>query len=160
VGKNVQKEELNYSESILIERSAVDLCDMVSDVTRMGEWSPVCKYCWWDEGDSARVGAWFTGHNESPERTWETRSQVSVAERGRQFAFLVGQAWIRWGYVFSRKKTATVLTESWDCLTAGVDRFHQRYGADAPAQIQDRIKTAHEGIPTTLAAIKRSAESD
>ena len=26
---------------------------MVSDVTRMGEWSPVCKACWWDEGDSA-----------------------------------------------------------------------------------------------------------
>ena len=53
---------------------------MVSDVTRMGEWSPVCKACWWDDGDSPRVGAWFTGRNELPERTWETRSEVVAAE--------------------------------------------------------------------------------
>jgi ribosome-associated toxin RatA of RatAB toxin-antitoxin module len=74
-------EEPGYSESIFIERSAEELYDMVSDITRMGEWSRVCKSCWWDEGDSARVGAWFTRHNESPERTWETRSQVIVADR-------------------------------------------------------------------------------
>jgi hypothetical protein len=52
-----------------------------------------------------------------------------------------------------------VLTENWDFLAAGIVRFHERYGADAPAQIMDRIKAAHEGIPATLAAIKHSAES-
>jgi ribosome-associated toxin RatA of RatAB toxin-antitoxin module len=41
---------LRYSESILVARSPEDLYDMVSDVTRMGEWSPVCKACWWDAG--------------------------------------------------------------------------------------------------------------
>ena len=153
-------EEPTYSESIFVERSAEELYDMVSDVTRMGEWSPVCKYCWWDDGDSARVGAWFTGHNESPERVWDTRSQVVVAERGREFAFLVGQAWIRWGYTFiPQEGGGTLLTESWHFLAAGIERFHQRYGADAPSQILDRIKAAHEGIPATLGAIKCSAET-
>jgi ribosome-associated toxin RatA of RatAB toxin-antitoxin module len=41
---------LSYSESILISRSAEALYDLISDVTRMGEWSPVCKACWWDSG--------------------------------------------------------------------------------------------------------------
>lgn len=56
---------------------------MISDVTRTGEWSPVCKACWWDDGDGPWPGAWFTGRNELPERTWETRSQVVAADRGR-----------------------------------------------------------------------------
>ena len=63
-----------HSESIVIARSPEDLYDLVSDVPRMGEWSPICKACWWDEGASAAVGSWFTGRNETPERTWETRS--------------------------------------------------------------------------------------
>jgi hypothetical protein len=29
------------------------LYDMVCDVTRMGEWSPVCLACWWDDGQGA-----------------------------------------------------------------------------------------------------------
>jgi hypothetical protein len=152
-------EAFHYSDSIFIERSAVDLYDMVSDVTRMGEWSPVCKLCWWDEGHSAHVGAWFTGRNETPERTWETRAQVIVAERGREFAFVVGQTWVRWGYTFTPEERGTTIAESWDFFAAGVAGFHERFGADAPMQIADRIKAAHNGIPSTLAAIKRSAES-
>ena len=92
---------LRYSESVVVGRTPEDVYDMVSDVTRMGEWSPVCRACWWDDGDGPRPGAWFTGRNELPERTWETRSQVVAADRGREFAFVVGGAWVRWGYTFT-----------------------------------------------------------
>ena len=60
--------------------------------------------CWWDEGDGPRVGAYFTGRNETPGRTWETRSQVIAAERGRRFAFVVGDALVRWEYTFATSK--------------------------------------------------------
>ena len=53
---------------------------MISDVARMGEWSPVCTGGWWDEDASAEVGAWLTGRNEVPSRTWETHCQVVAAE--------------------------------------------------------------------------------
>jgi hypothetical protein len=151
--------EINYSESITIARSADDLYDMVSDVARTGEWSPVCKACWWDEGDGPREGAWFTGRNETPERTWETRSQIVVAQRGREFAFVVGGSWTRWGYTFAPIEDGTVLTESWAFLPGGFARFAERYGDDAPAQIAERTEAAHRGIPATLAAIKKIAES-
>jgi hypothetical protein len=150
---------LTHSESIVIARSPEDLYDLVSDVTRMGEWSPVCKACWWDDGDAPRVGAWFTGRNELPDRTWETRSEVVAAERGREFAFIVGGTWTRWGYTFSPVDGGTQVTESWEFLPGGVAMFAERFGADAEAQTANRAEAARNGIAVTLAAIKKTAES-
>lgn len=149
----------HYSESVVVSRSPEDLYEMVSDVTRMGEWSPVCKACWWDDGDGPRPGAWFTGRNELPGRTWETRSMVVAADRGREFAFAVGGAWARWGYTFTPVGGGTQVTESWEFLPEGITRFHDRYGPDAEAEIADRAEAARTGIPLTLAALKRAAES-
>jgi hypothetical protein len=150
--------ELTYADSIVVSCSPEALYDMVSDVTRMGEWSPICKACWWDEGDGPSVGSWFTGRNETPERTWETHSQVTAADRGREFTFTVGGSFIRWAYNFTPVDDGTEVTETWRFLPAGIDRFRERFGADADAEIADRTQAAHEGIPLTLAAIKRAAE--
>ena len=150
----------SFSDTIFIRQSPELLYDMIADVTRMGDWSPVCKACWWDEGDIPRVGSWFTGRNETPERTWETRSQVVAAERGREFAFVVGGTWIRWGYSFDARDDGTLVTESWAFLPEGIARFEQRFGDDAAAQITDRTSAAHEGIPATLARLKHVAEGD
>lgn len=151
---------LRYSESIVIAGSPEALYDMVCDVTRMGEWSPVCTACWWDDGDGPQVGAWFTGHNELPGRTWETRSQVTAADRGREFAFEVNGGWVQWGYTFAPVDGGTQVTESWEFRPAGITGFHDRYGDDAEKQIANRVEAARHGIPVTLAAIKRAAEAD
>jgi len=150
---------LKHSASTVIARSPEDLYDLVSDVTRMGNWSPVCRACWWDEGAVPEVGAWFTGRNELPERTWETRSEVVAADRGLEFAFIVNGSWTRWGYAFARVDEGTELTESWELLPGGVAMFKERFGADARAQIANRLELAQEGIPATLAAIKKDAEA-
>ncbi len=151
---------LTHAESIVIARSPQDLYDMVSDVTRMGEWSPVCTACWWDDGDGPRVGSWFTGRNETPERgAWETRSQVVAAAGGQEFAFAVGGTWTRWGYTFTAVPGGTEVTESWQMLPDGITRFGNRFGAGAQAQLADRFEAARTGIPHTLAALKRAAES-
>jgi hypothetical protein len=148
-----------HSDSIVVARSPEDLYDMVTDVTQMGSWSPVCKACWWDEGAGPHVGAWFTGRNEVPDRTWETRSQVVVADRGREFAFIVNGTWTRWGYTFTPVEGGTRITESWEFLPGGAAMFDERFGADAPAQLATRAEAARTGIPATLAAIKRAAEA-
>jgi hypothetical protein len=140
-------------------RSPEDLYDMVADVTRMGEWSPVCKACWWDEGDAPRVGAWFTGRNEVPDRTWETRSEVVVADRGREFAFVVQATGTRWGYSFVPVDGGTEVTESWEFPPAGVAVFEERFGEEASAQIANRREAAQRGVAATLAAIKKAAEA-
>ncbi len=158
-------DERTYAESIEIAAGPDAVYGLVSDVTRMGGWSPICKACWWaDDATGPAVGAVFVGHNETPERTWETRSRVVAADPGREFAFTVGDGWVRWGYSMepagdlTGDAARTRLTESWHFTAAGIAGFHERYGADAAAQIENRTQAAHTGIPVTLAAIKRTAE--
>lgn len=149
-----------HQESVTVQASAETLYDLVSDITRTGEWSPVCMSCWWDDEDSAgQVGAWFTGRNELPHRTWETRSQVVAAERDREFAWVVGGSFVRWGFTLTPADSGTTLTESWEFLPAGIAMFEEKFGDGASVQITDRTQQALDGIPKTLAAIKRIAES-
>jgi hypothetical protein len=150
---------LRYEESVVVEAAPEVLFDLVTDIGRTGEWSPVCTGCWWDDpSEAGRVGAWFTGRNELPHRTWETRSKVVMADRPNEFAFMVGDGFVRWGYTFEPTSTGTLLTESWHFLPAGIEMFHQKYGEQAPTEIEERKRTARTGIPATLAAIKRIAE--
>jgi hypothetical protein len=150
---------LTHSDSIVVARPADELYDMVADVTRMGEYSPICTACWWDDGDGPRVGAWFTGRNELPERTWETRCEVVAADPGREFAFAVHGTIARWGYVFRAVDGGTEITESWEFLPGGIAYFEQNFGDDSAVQIADRAEKARTGIAATLAAIKRAAEA-
>ncbi len=123
--------ELKLSGSISVAVAPDVLYALVSDVTRMGDWSPVCRACWWDEGAGPEVGAWFTGRNEIPERT----------------------------YTFESEDGGTRLTESWEFLPSGIAGFRERFGAEAAAQIAIRRAAAEAGIPATLAAIKKTAEA-
>jgi hypothetical protein len=151
---------LQQSASVVVARPPEDLYDMVADVTRMGEWSPVCKACWWDEGDGPRVGAWFTGRNEMGERTWETRCEVVVADRGRGFAFVVAETGTRWGYTFTPVDAGTQLTEWWAFPPSGVALFEEQFGPiEAEALIAQRSELSRTEIAGTLAAIKRVAEA-
>ena len=150
----------SHQESVTVQASAEVLYDLVSDITRTGEWSPVCTSCWWDEeAEAGQVGAWFTGRNELPHRTWETRSEVVAAERGREFAWVVGDSFVRWGFTFAPVGTATALTESWEFLPGGITMFEAKFGDDARVQIADRTQQALVSIPTSLRAIKAIAES-
>lgn len=163
---------LEYSDSVLIERTPAEVYAMVSDVTRMGEWSPICKACWWDDpAAGATAGAWFTGRNETPEgrseatgeahpaRTWETRSQVVVAEPEREFAWEVNDGWVRWGFRLEPTgEDGTRLTQEWTFLPKGIAGFGEKFGERAEAEIALRSDHATSGIPVTLTAIKASAE--
>jgi hypothetical protein len=146
-----------HSASLVIARPAGLLYEMVSDVTRMGEWSPVCRACWWDEGDGPRVGAWFTGRNELPGQTWETRCEVVVVRPGREFSFVVRRT-VRWGYGFEPVGDATRVTESWEILSEGVTAFTERYGDAAVAQMAARQADAAQNIAASLQAMKRGVE--
>jgi len=150
--------EWTFSDSIIVARTPEELYDLVSDITRMGEWSPVNTGGWWED-EKRGVDAWFVGRNVTPERTWETRSKVIVADRGREFAFVVHGDRTRWGYAFEAVEGGTRMTESWKMLPGGLDYFRERYGEDAESELEKRANSARSGIPATLAAIKKTAES-
>lgn len=151
--------DLRLQDSLVVAAEPTALFDLVTDIGRTGEWSPICTGCWWDDpAEAGRVGSWFTGRNETPQRTWETRSKVVVADRPREFAFEVGDGFVRWGYSFRAADEGTIVTESWHFRAAGIAMFHDKYGEQAPSEIAERTRAARTGIPATLAAIKRIAE--
>jgi hypothetical protein len=164
--------DLEFSDAIHIALPPEQVYALVSDITRMGEWSPVCRACWWEDDAGPQLGAWFVGRNVTPEgrseatgeiipeRTWETRSQVVAADAGREFAWEVNGGWVRWGFTMAAEDdpAGTRLTESWVFLPKGIAGFHERYGDAAEAEIAKRSEAAKSGIPATLAAIKRTAE--
>ena len=152
---------LRQSDSIIINRSAEDLYDMVADVTRIGEWSPMCTACWWDDGDGPHVGARFTGRNERPGRTWETHSEVVTADRGHQFDWVVVEppTHAHWGYSFVAVDGGTEVTETWELPSEGSAFFEKKFGDEAANEIGIRSEWAKNGIGATLAAIKGVAEA-
>jgi len=148
------------SGSVVVACSPEALYDLVSDVTRTGEWSPICAACWWDDGDGPRVGAHFTGRNVTPTRTWETRSKVVAAEPGREFAWVVGESIVRWSYRLEPTDGGTRLTETWELQPGAASFFVRKWGDQAAAQLAERTEAARAGIPVTLGAIKDIAERE
>ena len=146
---------------MIINRSPEELYDMVADVTRVGEWSPMCTACWWDEGVGPHVGAKFTGRNQQRERTWETRSEVVTADRGHQFTWVVVEPpnCARWDSSFVSVDGGTEVTETWELPPEGSAFFEKRFGDDAAKEIGVRSDWAKNGIGATLAAIKGAAEA-
>jgi len=71
-----------------IKASPEAVWNAISDVTRMGEWSPECHTCEWAPGASGpAVGARFIGHNRNGDKEWTTEAEITESEPGRVFAF-------------------------------------------------------------------------
>ena len=91
---------------------------------------------------------------------WESRCEVTEANRGREFAYVVAGTWIRLSFTFADAAGDTRVTEIGRFLPQGLASFHGRFGDDAEAEINKRVETARQGMREALAAIKRVAESE
>jgi len=100
---------------------------LISDITRMGEWSPVCRRCEWLDGAAGpEVGARFRGHNRQGPMMWSTVCEVTASEPGNVFEFRVidgtfafghrGKEMTRWRYDFEADGTGTRVSESYNIV--------------------------------------------
>lgn len=152
--------DLTHRVTVVVDAPAESVYALVSDVTRTGEWSPTCRSCEWEDPTRRGVGARFTGHNQTAVRRWSTTSTVVAAVPGREFAWEVGQGYVRWGYLLSPREGGTEVTLTWEFTDAGQRFFEEKYGHDAPAQVAQRTAAAHEDMPRTLGAIRDIAERE
>ncbi|MGN6474454.1 MAG: SRPBCC family protein [Mycobacteriales bacterium] len=111
-------ERLEISRDIAASPEAVYAA--ISDVTRMGEWSPECHACEWHDGfDAPAVGATFDGHNRAGDREWTTQGKVIEADPGRAFSFecsMYDFHYATWGYRIEPTETGCRVTEWTDDL--------------------------------------------
>jgi uncharacterized protein YndB with AHSA1/START domain len=129
----------------------------VTDVTRMGEWSPECTACRWvDDATGPTVGAEFEGDNVAALgpitlKRWTTTSKVLDAEPNVSFEF-IAEGYSTWRYEFAEQDGATVVTESFSYPPyAG----WQKWVYD---RLLNRQKAMTKGMQSTLDRIKQSLE--
>jgi len=155
----------NHSDSIVIAAPPDKAYGIVSDVTRIGELSPVCKSAAWDDpANAGEEGAWFTGHNVVNDFSWDTHCKVVAATPGREFTWINhgpngDTELVRWGYTFEPEGDGTKVTETWQVLPAYPDFVAGRNpDIDVKARIDGMHQTAIKGIKETLANLKQAAE--
>jgi ligand-binding SRPBCC domain-containing protein len=146
-------------EKTVITAPALAVWELVSDVSRMGEWSPETTSCAWEKGSAgAQVGARFSGRNRNGRYRWSTSCTVTAADPGRLFTFEVSSFGLRvaeWSYALAPDGDGCVLTEHVLDQRGRAMRLIGRVGTG----VSDRMSHNREGMVRTLAAIKQTAES-
>jgi len=62
--------------------------EIVSDITRVGDWSHECKAgVWVDGATSARPGARFKGTNKNGKQSWTRSNEVLTVDAPREFSW-------------------------------------------------------------------------
>lgn len=134
----------------------------VSDVTRMGRWSPESRGAWVLGGRGpARVGTRFVGINRASWLPWTTLCTVVAAEPGVRFSFEVGflgVALSRWTYRFTEVPGGCEVTEEWLDLRSGVSGRLITAAAPAVTGVVRRRERNRATMRTTLAALRTDLE--
>jgi hypothetical protein len=150
-----------WSDEVGIEIEAVpeQLWALISDVTRIGESSPVCRRCEWTDGfGQAEIGARFVGHNRQGPVRWSRRCEVTVSDRGREFGFRTlfkGREATRWRYRLEPTPTGTRVVESYEVVSMPrwVQLLHRVPGMHAKAR-RDGVRN----MTHTLERLRAEAE--
>lgn len=131
--------------------------DLISDMSRMGEWSLECRRCEWvGTNEGPAVGAQFVGHNQVGPYKWSLGGKVVAADPGREFAFttyLHDRESTRWRYRFERSDGGTVVIESYEYVWS--TRLIRLSDALTPRRMM-----LQRGMRRTLRAIKAAVEGN
>ena len=133
--------------------------ELLSDVTRIGSYSPETFEAEWLQGATGpAVGAKFRGHVKRNGRgpTYWTTCSVTESDPGRAFAFGVGPSGKPlsvWGYTIEPSGDGADVTESFALKPTALLRLYWAVLG------WSRGKTNRKGMRTTLERIKAEVES-
>ena len=142
-----------------IAADPVKVYNLVSDLPRMGEWSPEnTGGTWVDGAKGPAVGAKFRGNNKRGPLRWSTTVEVTEATPGERLAFDVTYGPISistWAYAFEADGEGCRVTETW------VERrpTWMKIAGVPMMAVVDRSKHNQRNMEATLAALKVAAEA-
>ena len=142
-----------------IDAAADEVYALVSDLPRMGEWSPENTGGKWVGGATGpSLGAKFKGTNKNESKAWATTCTVVEADPGSAFAFEVGVGPLkiaRWGYRITASPSGGVdVTETWVDRRSGIMKPLGKLASG----VGDRPSFNEESMRTTLRNLKAAAE--
>src|SRR5262245_51407150 len=139
----------------------------LTDLPRMGQWSPENRGGEWFEGTPGEIGALYRGRNQNGPDEWETICHVVEADPPNRFEFRVampGEEGTTWRYAFEPDGTGTAVTESfdWRWTREPDEGFRGRVGrmplTQAAQVVAGREQQLRAALRTTLDAFKRSVD--
>ena len=148
--------------STYVAASPDEVYDLVSDVTRTPEYSPEIRRCTWLDGATGPVvGARFASVNKVGRGpAWTNRPVVTVADRGKEFAFTRSEKMagtILWRYRLEPEGDGTRVVESYEVLKPispiGWFVIGTLYGS------KDRRAELRAGMEQSLQRLKSVVES-
>jgi uncharacterized protein YndB with AHSA1/START domain len=141
-----------------IDAPAAKVYELVSDLPRMGEWSPENTGGRWLGGaTAAEPGARFHGTNRAGWRRWSTTVTVTSAERGRRFSFNVDSFGVpvsAWEYELVERDGACTVTERWTERRP----WWMRKASIPVTGVRDRGEHNRRTMQETLQKLKAAAE--
>lgn len=144
------------SVSIDVDRDPTAVFQVISDVTRMGEWSPECTAGRWVGGATGpAVGAEFEGDNRVallgvPLKRWTTTSKVTACVPGQVFEF-VAAGYTTWRYELEPSGSGTKVTESYEYEDPkGVQGFVYEKIVRRPAALVAGMRRTLEGMKAAI----------
>ncbi|MDE0805452.1 MAG: SRPBCC family protein [Acidimicrobiales bacterium] len=150
----------DVSASRSISADADRVWSLISDVTRMGEWSPETTRGTWVKGATGpTVGARFKGENELGKKSWATTCEVVDADPGRSFCFRVlgGPFGVAlWVYRIEPTDDGCVVTEHWTDNRGWLVRT----AGKAMTGVAHDAEWTRKGMEQTLERLAAVAEAD
>ena len=146
-----------HKETVEIDATPDQVYQTISNLERMGEWSPENNGGSWIAGDGTNIGDRFEGNNAIGDRTWSAVAEVVRCDPGSAFCFTVGaldNPVAEWGFHLEPTARGTRVTETWKMTQLPPSLV------DAPEEhIQGRVAMVANGMATTLDRLKSSLES-
>jgi uncharacterized protein YndB with AHSA1/START domain len=132
---------------------------LVTDLPRMGEWSPENLGGEWVKGATgAAVGARFKGRNKNGSKAWSTSVKVNEVEAPKKLSFALmalGKNWCDWEYEITPTATGCSVTHRW------VDHRSKvaNYLGKLVSGVSDRAEHNRRNMEATLKNLKAAAEN-
>ena len=149
-----------------IQAPPSDVWELVTDIVRMGQWSPEYQGGeWLDEATGPAVGARFRGRNKRADREWQSTSTVTEADAGRSFEWAVGDpanASATWRFDLAPQGSGTLLRQHVELgpgpsgLTARIEELPDR----EEEIVASRTAGHRSNMQATLEGIKSAAEGE
>lgn len=131
---------------------------LVTDITRMGEWSPESTGGRWIRGATGPArGARFVGGNAHRWMRWRTHCRVVECDAPQRFAFTVAENGMTWGWRLEPTADGGTMLTQWRERTAPPNVL-VRALASSGLLGRDRERMMVDGMHATLAAMRTHLE--
>ncbi|MFT4087194.1 MAG: SRPBCC family protein [Gordonia sp. (in: high G+C Gram-positive bacteria)] len=144
-------------DSIDIKATPEQVWAVISDLARMGEWSPQCKKMF-ILGGPVKAGTSTVNINRRGPLFWPTHSKVVVFEPNKELAFRVAENRTVWSFKIAPSDDGVTVTESRTAVGGQTTKLSSVFVDKLLGGEQQFESELTAGIAETLGKIKRAAE--